>query len=242
MPDAARPRGSDSPRRPVGVALASPLPVAASGGGSSSPGKLMLVLDSSGSMKEPDNIAQGETLTYRVHLDWGQSLSAHVKFPALDQAHSAAISGSPFSEMTVFNPARVEVEPCAIDIPVSSLALVPGGGSYSTAAGPVALRNDYRAGDAGAKPAGDYTLTVFMERRDSGQTIPIPFTLSLGSTARSPGCRTSPRRRSRPPARTPRTPRVRCPPPTAPPVGAAGSPSDRSSVASGCSHSSPPES
>ncbi len=128
-----------------------------------------------------DNIVQGETLTYQVDVDWGQQLTAQVALPPLGRRRAAAATGSPLVAVQVFSPPRAPVG-SSVDSHNSQAFLTTNAQTLGTVAGPVAFLNGSASSSAlqGADVAGRYTVTVFLDKKPGGRSVPVPFTLDLG--------------------------------------------------------------
>jgi Ca-activated chloride channel family protein len=132
-------------------------------------------LRSSGSYS--DNIVRGETLTYQVDVDWGQQLTARVGLPALGGRRADAANGSPLVAVSVFSPARAPVGTGGVGAHSPRAFLNASGRELGTVAGPVAFLNTSADDPAvqGADVAGRYTVTVFLAKKPSGRSVPVPF-------------------------------------------------------------------
>lgn len=170
-----------------------------------------------------DDIVQGETLTYRVHLDWGQQINAKATFAELDDAHRGAAFGTPLARIEAFSPARVPASSEEGGDDNAQAAFFGHSGTHlATTSGPVNFRNSGASdnGIAGADVDGTYTVVVFLSKEPSGQSVPVPFQLDLsvlGAKSGVPDFATAPT----PPQGQPST---------APPPSSTATPSSRPSA------------
>lgn len=130
-----------------------------------------------------DSIVPGEVLTYQVDVEWGQRLTAAFDFPRLSGRLGEAVSAdSPIVATTVFSPARARSSVLArSDGPSTQVALTDDGETIGDTIPPVAYLNGGQSAPVdGARLAGRYTVTVFMDQSEGGPSYLTPFTLRLG--------------------------------------------------------------
>ncbi len=130
-----------------------------------------------------DSMVPGEVLTYQVDVEWGQRLTAQFDFPRLSGKLGQAVSAdSPIVATTVFSPARARASVLArSDGPSTQVGLTDDGETIGDTIPPVAYLNGGQSAPVdGARLAGRYTVTVFMDQSEGGVSYLTPFTLRLG--------------------------------------------------------------
>lgn len=120
-------------------------------------------------------VRPGQTVYYRVPVDWGQRLSAAAELGGTGERHGYAVDAL---ELALYNPVRAHVADvgAGYDGTRKATALPP--------LPPVAHRNRYATRDAvgGMRFAGAYYLVVHLSERvaDRFGTGPLPLTLRVG--------------------------------------------------------------
>lgn len=130
-----------------------------------------------------DSIVPGEVLTYQVDVGWGQRLSAAFDFPRLTGRLGQAVTAdSPIVATTLFSPARARSSLTGrAEGPSTQIGLTDDGEAIGDTIPPVAYLNGGQAEPLrGARIAGRYTITVFMDQSEGGPSYLTPFTLRVG--------------------------------------------------------------
>lgn len=137
-----------------------------------------------------DTVTEGETLLYRVHVDWGQTLAARVDLPRQDVAEDEAVT-EPDLQLVLLDPLRAELD--------GEVEQSAGTGSYAgdsatrlvEGLAPLGYRN--RFDDVAASLPGDYWIAVAAAQADDGGTpVDVPFTLVAEVTGQVEGRPTYP--------------------------------------------------
>lgn len=130
-----------------------------------------------------DSIVPGEVLTYQVDVEWGQRLTAAIDFPRMSGRLADAVTAdSPIVATTVHSPARARSSVTGrTDGPGSQVGLTDDGESIGDTIPPVRYLNGAQSEPvSGARLAGRYTVTVFMDASEDGPSYLTPFTVRLG--------------------------------------------------------------
>lgn len=122
-----------------------------------------------------DSIQHGETLFFRVHLQWGQGLSYRLRYEPL----SANGPGSAQVSTTLFNPARQTVDHDQGSYDDSPTTLPSGRSALST---PTIAYGNRDSGDDGISPAtipGWYYFSIKLGEAGSANTTGTPARLHV---------------------------------------------------------------